>query len=98
MVAPEQQELIDKSIPTRHHAQFISQQIADEGRMNNHNFTVSEKEYNQLIRHHKIATVEYQKDHTGENTVGGEQEVAFDTPKGLEKHDVYLIEHKKEEL
>jgi hypothetical protein len=40
--------------------------------MNNHNFTVSEKEYNQLIRHHKIATVEYQKDHTGEHTVGGE--------------------------
>ena len=95
MVAPEQQELIDKSIPARHHAQFISQQIADEGRMSNHNFTVSEKEYNNLIRHHKIATVEYQKDHVGEKTVHGEKEIAFDTPKGLEKHDIYLIEHKK---
>jgi hypothetical protein len=34
---PDQQELIDKSIPARHHAQFIANQIADEGRLNNHN-------------------------------------------------------------
>ena len=63
--------------------------------MNNHNFTVSEKEYSQLIKHHKIATVEYQKDYSGEDTVSGHREIPFDTPKGLEKHDIYLIEHKK---
>ena len=34
---PDQVELIDKSIPARHHAQFIASQIADEGRLNNHN-------------------------------------------------------------
>jgi hypothetical protein len=27
--------------------------------------------------------------------VGGQKEIAFDTPKGLEKHDIYLIEHNK---
>ena len=79
----DQQEIIDKSIPARHHAQFISQQIADEGRLSNHNFTVSEKQYTKLIRHHKIATVEYQSE--------GQK---HKTPKGLEKHDVYLIEAK----
>ena len=79
-----QQEIIDKSIPARHHAQFISQQIADEGRLNSHNFTVSEKQYTKLIRHHKIATVEYQR-------VEGQK---HPVPKGLEKHDVYIIEEK----
>lgn len=34
---PDQVELIDKTIPARHHAQFIAGQIADEGRLNNHN-------------------------------------------------------------
>lgn len=95
MVSEGQQELIDKSIPARHHSQFISHQIADEGRMNNHNFTVGEDEYTELIRHHKIATVEYQKEYPGENTAGGPEDIAFDVPKGLEKHDIYLIEHKK---
>lgn len=79
---PNQQEIIDKSIPARHHSQFISQQIADEGRLSNHNFTVSEKQYTKLIRHHKIATVEYQTD----------EKVPYPMPKGLEKHDVYIIE------
>lgn len=77
-----QQEIIDKSIPARHHCQFISQQIADEGRLSNHNFTVSEKQYTKLIRHHKIATVEYQSE-------GSQQ---YPMPKGLEKHDVYIIQ------
>lgn len=64
--------------------------------MSNHNFTVTDKEYTELIRHHKIATVEYQKEYSGEHTAGGPEEVAFDLPKGLEKHDVYLIEHKQQ--
>lgn len=50
--------------------------------MSNHNFTVSEKQYTKLIRHHKIATVEYQTD----------EKVPYPMPKGLEKHDVYIIE------
>ena len=62
--------------------------------MCNHKFNVSEKEYSELIRHHQIATVEYQKEYNGEGTVGGAEEVVFDLPKGLEKHDVYLIKHK----
>jgi hypothetical protein len=79
---PDQQEIIDKSIPARHHSQFISNQIADEGRLSNHNFTVSEAQYTKLIRHHKIATVEYQSN----------EAVPYPMPKGLEKHDVYIIE------
>ena len=57
-----QTEHIDKSIPARHHAQFVSGQIADEARLNNHKFELSEKDYEKLIRHHELASVEYSED------------------------------------
>lgn len=88
MKQPDQEELIDKSIPSRHHAQFISHQIADEGRINNHKFAVTEKEYTNLIRHHKLATVEYAK----EQPKADMKDHHFALPLGLEKHDIYIIE------
>lgn len=36
-------EIIDKGIPARHHAQYLSQWIADEARQNGHEFHVTEK-------------------------------------------------------
>lgn len=91
MKQPDQEELIDKSIPSRHHAQFISHQIADEARINNHKFAVTEKEFSNLIRHHKLATVEYAR----EQSKAATQEHHFALPVGLEKHDVYIIEQQK---
>lgn len=85
MVNEDQEEIIDKSIPARHHAQFISQQIADEGRLNTHEFSVSEEEYSNLIKHHKIATVEY-------TNISNKESKAFFMPEGLKKHDIYIIE------
>lgn len=59
---PEQRECIDKSILARHHSQFISHQIADEGRLNNHRFDMNENDYDRLIRHHRVISVEYEHD------------------------------------
>jgi hypothetical protein len=61
MVNPEQIESIDKTIMARHHAQFISHQIADEGRLNNHGLG-SEVDLTRQIRRHKLAFVEYPQD------------------------------------
>jgi len=36
MKSKDQEECLDKSLLSRHHAQFISHQIADEARLNNH--------------------------------------------------------------
>lgn len=36
MATDDTYEVLDKSIPARHHAQFLSTQIADEGRLNTH--------------------------------------------------------------
>ena len=85
MVSENQEEIIDKSIPARHHAQFISAQIADEARLNNHKFEISEEDYAKLIMNHKVVTVEYARDGT---TI----DAAHYIPKGLEKHDVYILE------
>ena len=57
-----QSEHIDKSIPARHHAQFVANQIADEARLNNHKFELSDADYKKLIRHHELASVEYSED------------------------------------
>lgn len=40
----EQVEYIDKSIPSRHHCQFISHQIADEARLNNHKLDLEDSD------------------------------------------------------
>jgi hypothetical protein len=69
----EQEEIIDKSIPARHHAQFIAQQIADETRLNNHKFLNESIIWKKLIRHHKIASIEYPKE-------GEDSDVAFPLP------------------
>ena len=74
----EQEEIIDKSIPARHHTQFIAQQIADETRINNHKFLNESSIWTKLIRHHKIASIEYPKE-------GEDSEIAFPLPQGLEK-------------
>jgi alpha-acetolactate decarboxylase len=63
----DQIEVIDKSIPARHHAQFIAQQIADEARLNNHKFQDESSIFMKLIRHHKIASIEYPKEEEDED-------------------------------
>ena len=57
----EQDEVIDKCIAARHHAQFISHQIADEARMNEHTFDSQNlgPVSTYLIRNFDIASVEY---------------------------------------
>lgn len=76
-----QEEILDKSIPTRHHCQYIANQIADEARLSKHKFAVTEKEYTKLIRHHKLASVQYSKSQNSNSPM----------PLGLESHDVYMI-------
>ena len=88
MVSENQEEIIDKSIPARHHAQFISAQIADEARLNNHKFELSEEDFAKLIMHHKVVTVEYARE-------GTSTDKNHSMPRGLEKHDVYLLEQKQ---
>ena len=39
----DQVEILDKSIAARHATQFISSQIADEARLNNHEFACNNK-------------------------------------------------------
>mmetsp|Transcript_23106 Transcript_23106/g.35803 ORF Transcript_23106/g.35803 Transcript_23106/m.35803 type:complete len:122 (+) Transcript_23106:1283-1648(+) len=91
MVAEGQEEIIDKSIPARHHAQFIALQMADEGRLNDHRFDSTQEEYEKLIRGHKLATVEYVIDATQGKGNSNPSLPSYSTPKGLLKHDVYLI-------
>jgi len=43
MATDDTYEVIDKGIPARHHAQYLSQWIADEARKNGHEFHVTEK-------------------------------------------------------
>jgi DNA polymerase IIIc chi subunit len=62
MKNPEQMEYIDKSLVSRHHSQFISHQIADEARLNNHKMDLSEEDIPKLIRNHRIASIEYSHD------------------------------------
>lgn len=89
MRAVNQEEIIDKSIMARHHAQFISHQIADEGRLNNHSLKgMNEFDCSRLIRQHKLAFIEYPQD-------VDELEQGIPLPKGLEKHEVYLIKQEE---
>jgi len=83
MQHPEQSQVIDKTILCRHHAQFVSQQIADEARLNNHGLT-EERDFTQGISQHTLASVEYPSDTS-------EVDQAQPLPKGLEKHDIYII-------
>lgn len=82
----EQVECIDKSLISRHHAQFIAHQIADEARLNNHKFDIEEEDHDRLIKHHKVVSVEYTND------VDQTQDWT-PLPRGLEVHDIYLIKH-----
>ena len=85
---PEQKEQIDKSLISRHHAQFISHQIADEGRLNGHKHDLDDEDFERLIKHHRIASVEYTNDvdHVGK--------AWKPMPQGLQKQDIYLVTHK----
>lgn len=58
----EQKECVDKSLLSRHHAQFISHQIADEARLNNHKLELADEDFGRLLRHHQIVSVEYAHD------------------------------------
>jgi hypothetical protein len=87
MKNPNQEECIDKSLISRHHAQFIAHQIADEARLNNHKFDIEEDDHDRLIKHHKIVTIEYTNDSDELS------QVWRPLPKGLEEHDIYLIKH-----
>lgn len=91
---PQQTELIDKSIAARHHAQFLAHQIADEGRLNNHNVAdgdttdatrCMQEVWKKLIRHHKLITLDL-PDETENN------QIEYPLPKGLHSYDVYIIE------
>ena len=80
---PDQTELIDKTIPARHHAQFIANQIADEGRLNNHNHGKNlteclERLQDKLIRNYKIVQVEYPAE-------VGNPDIEYPLPEGLQK-------------
>ena len=84
----EQDEVIDKCIAARHHAQFVSHQIADEGRMNEHAFDrqVLGPLSTFLIRNYEVASVEYPSNLDDES-----KNDRWPLPTGLEKHDVYII-------
>ena len=84
---PDQEECIDKSLLSRHHAQFISSQIADEARLNNHKRDIEDHDFKRLIKNHKVISLENQKDSDSRSH-------GFNPmPQGLEEHDVYLINH-----
>ena len=83
MMHPEQSQVIDKSILCRHHAQFVSQQVADEARLNNHGLN-EERDFTKGISSHTLASVEYPSDTS-------EVDQAQPLPKGLEQHDIYII-------
>jgi hypothetical protein len=72
--------MLDHSIEAREHAQFIANQIADEGRMNEQGFADLRQVHKHLIRHHEYASIEYQS---------FKEESLM--PPGFEQHDVYLI-------
>lgn len=87
MKNPDQEECIDKTLLSRHHAQFISHQIADEARVNNHKRDVEDSDFLRLVKHHKVVSVDMSQDSNHR---------AHDfspMPQGLEEHDVYLINH-----
>lgn len=88
MKNPDQKECIDKSLISRHHAQFLSHQIADEARLNNHKFDLDESDHDRLIKKHKLASVEYTNDSDAA------KQTWKPLPKGLEEHDIYLVNHK----
>lgn len=83
----DQEEILDKSIAARHATQFISSQIADEGRLNNHEFACNNKTKlsveKHLVRKHSLVELEFPKETTDEQM--------FPIPYGLHRHEVYLI-------
>lgn len=83
----DQEELLDKSIPARHHAQFIAHQIADEGRLSSHRFDEGTSISDHLITNHKLASVEYPVEE-------GDEHLEYPLPRGLEKHDIYIIKNR----
>lgn len=88
MKNPDQEECLDKSLLSRHHAQFISHQIADEARLNNHIQDLGNEGFDRLIKHHKVISIDNWKD-------SDEGSHEFNPmPKGLEEHDVYLVNHR----
>ena len=87
MKSIDQEECIDKSLISRHHAQFISHQIADEARLNNHKYDIEDSDHERMIKNHQIVSVEYIND---SDDLKQEWKAL---PKGLEEHDIYLIKH-----
>lgn len=90
MKSVDQEECLDKTILSHHHSQFVSHQIADEARLNNHKLEMTDEDFSRLMRHHQVVTVEYAHDVTGADN-------ARPLPMGLEKHDVYLVKQKVSE-
>ena len=73
--------VLDHSIVARRHAQFISKQIADEGRLSKH--TADMSELPKLVRHHKLVSIAYTNDR--------DHKTHFNLPLGMNERDVYLL-------
>lgn len=72
---------LDHSLIARKHAQYIANQIAEEGRFCQHSFESMEEVFANSIKHVEWSTVQY------------ESESGFSTmPTGLHSHDVYLLQ------
>ena len=74
-------QLIDHSLVARKHAQYISNKIANELRLNKHSYSDTEQIFENLIRHEKLVSIKY--------TAGSDQETM---PAGLEVSDAYLLQ------
>lgn len=72
---------IDHSIIARKHAQTIANLIADEARMNDHEFDSEDLVFESLIRHEELATISY----------GVENSLVDLLPAGMNQHDVYIL-------
>ena len=72
--------MLDHSILARKHAQTIANLIAAEARMNDHTFD-EESVFDNLIRHHELASIKYLSQSPNKSFV----------PRGMEQHEVYIL-------
>jgi len=75
------ENILDHSLIARKHAQYIANQIAEEGRFCEHSFDSMEEVFANSIKHMNWSTVEYESQ-SGQNTM----------PTGLHSHDIYLLQ------
>jgi len=76
------ESLIDHSIVARKHAQYVANMIADETRLNNHEYQEPERIFESLIRHQDLVSIRYTSTRIDQETM----------PAGLEVSDVYLLQ------